>query len=450
VGALRIVSAALCLGLAAAATADAAPRRVARAEPAGGPVLAGNSVVYAGVNARHQVEVRRVAPNGRTTVLARMGTHRFEGDPPFVALTASAIHVAADRIVVPGTDVFRYTETALTGPLDGPLAALDFHCRPPQNQIPADDADQPFSIDGGRLAFVREACANGVRDRRVVIRDLATGVESAGIPTSGVGVALAGRYVAFLDPADDEAVQVYDLERGAAAYSAPNSSRVAFDLQSDGKLALADYGDSACDGNIAWYSVTDPRRHPVEPQCGALTPMAIEDDRILSSTGRRLRVTQIGGATRTVDLPVDSEGPDTLDFDGERLVFGEKGCSPDTGSVWLVSLADRDTQVPDRPRCRIAWGRGPLTVDRRGRVAPTLSCPNGCRGSARLVRGNRSYASADFELRAGQAQRLRMRVRAVRSLFGRKRSVSARLETTVFTAALDGVADHSQSVTLRR
>jgi hypothetical protein len=97
---VKIVSAASCLVLAAATTADAAPRRVAHNEAFGAPVFAGPNVVYPGLSARNEVEIHRVGPDGAADVVAHMGRPAKSEERPFVALTGSGTNLAAVRITV--------------------------------------------------------------------------------------------------------------------------------------------------------------------------------------------------------------------------------------------------------------------------------------------------------------------------------------------------------------
>jgi hypothetical protein len=438
-----------CLAFVLAATADASPRRVAPSEAIGNPVLAGESVVYAGTGEQREVEVRRVAPDGSAVVVAQLGRAAL-GDRPTIALAASNSHLAASRLMLPRTDSFRYTELLQAGPLAGPLSVLDFHCPGEQNNVPPHDAAQPTAVDGSRLAYVHETCASGLPERRVVIRDLATGNESGGMPTSGVGVALAGRYVAFRDPADKDALQVFDLERATVAYSVRAPRLDAFDVQDDGKLAVAQY-ERGCDDGVTWYSPADAAPHLLTPKCDAQTPLAMEKDRIAYVTERGVRVHEVPGGARTVRVRIDAaERNGVLGFDGERIAFATRGCSSDTGAVWTVGVSETDTSMPKAPRCRADWGTGPVRVDAGSRAVLRLSCPAGCRGTVLLERRGRNYGSADFELKRRGIQRLRVPLRRVGRLFGRQRIVALRLQTYLDTASEDDPFEFSERVTLRR
>jgi hypothetical protein len=444
---------ALVFSLVAAPVVHADARVVARGEAVGNPVFAGDDVLYAGLDARRTVVVRRSGA-GVVARLSRLGRDQT----PWVTLAGSATHLGISRIDVPESDTFTFTEALLAGPREGPLGSLPFHCPGDPNNVPTLDAGQSIAIDGARLAYVRETCAGSERRRQAIVRDMSTGAEQEVGATSGTSIALAGQFVAYRDPANEDRLQVYDLDRGQVALTVPAGNLTGFDVQGDGKLAVASNGDSACDGEISWYAPGNPTPHPIPPDCGAIAPLALEGDRIAYvgvgySSGGSLRVRDLAGGER---LNVHAEYPETgghLGFDGERLTFGTRGCSFDTGRVWVADLSQRRPSLPKPPRCRAEIGPGPLQLDSRERVVVRIACPTGCRGDVRLATDNRRRLglgpARSFELRRGGRTRLRLDARGAERLLRGRRTTTVRVEASL-DQGTDDLGEFSRRVELHR
>lgn len=73
-----------------------------------------------------------------------------------------------------------------------------------------------------------------------------------------------------------------------------------------------------------------------------------------------LAVVTLGGQARTIDLPGPLAGEP--DLDDKRIVFSTRGCSADTGGVWVDDGTDNSVvPAPPPPQCsvRLSSARSP-------------------------------------------------------------------------------------------
>jgi hypothetical protein len=270
-----------------------------------GPELAGGSLVWTeeagGVGSLHLWAPRRgerVVYRSESLSLGRT----LAASPTLVAFARSYPSCAPQ----PGV-VCPHAEDALVGPPGGPFRTL---VRVRTCSLPTEG--RAFAFDEGVGAYLELDCA---RDRiRVVVRDvtrrgrpivLHDGTVSGGCCRD---VAIAGRYVAWADRGE---VVVYDWRARRLGYRARLRREglqvdVGFDLQSDGKLAVAyrslEFGRVG-PTTVAWFSQSEPRAH-VLPLRGRSTSLRIAGDRIaleryLTSTSA-LVVADLAGRTWTV------------------------------------------------------------------------------------------------------------------------------------------------------
>ncbi|MFN2627037.1 MAG: hypothetical protein ABR569_00165 [Gaiellaceae bacterium] len=342
----------------------AAPQRVLVA----GPVLAGPRVVWA----EHAggESILRAWPH--QPPLWRSVTSSFSGD-----LAGSAAVIAFARSTEacpsqPGVACPVESET-LAGPPRGSLQRLGAARR-----CSLGSGGQHLDVEGRRVASFDLDCGDGTARLsvwepgsgapRIVAREPAGG-------KSCCDLALAGRYVAWRSGAG---VAVYDLTAGRRLYrvAAPGEAIAAFDVQADGKLALA----LVSGGRTAWLAwtapgsprlhrlglpVTLPARGPAvrlagdrivfeRPSSGATVQLAASDLRGRMRTLARFagRVEQVGGfdadstrvawaSRRITSTRVDCPPPGQ----GRPCVLRTAGVA----TVWLAPAAG------GRPRSLARW-----------------------------------------------------------------------------------------------
>lgn len=232
----------------AGALTGAAPQRVLVA----GPVLAGSRVVWA-EQAGGESILRAWPPQ---PPLWRSVTSWFGGD-----LAGSAAVIAFARSSEgcpsqPGVTCPVESET-LAAPPRGSLRRLGAPRR-----CSLGPGGQHFDVEGRRVASFDLDCGDGTarlsvwepgsRVPRTVAREPAGG-------TPCRDLALAGRYLAWRSGAG---VTVYDLTAGRRLYrvAAPGEAIAAFDVQADGKLALA-LAPGGRTARLAWTAQGSPRLH---------------------------------------------------------------------------------------------------------------------------------------------------------------------------------------------
>jgi hypothetical protein len=165
-------------------------------------------------------------------------------------------------------------------------------------------------------------------------------------------VRAAGRFVAWSD-VDGRRIVVYDLRARRRAYvvDVGGTRGLGFDVQEDGKLAVAD------EGSVEWFRPGDSNPHRVLLR-SASTEIRINGDRIafVAAGGRRLVLWPIGGRIRTVARFERA----TADFDlsGDRM----------TWATMVVTSSRIDCGPPGtgRPCIRVYSGASTIWVTRLG------------------------------------------------------------------------------------
>jgi hypothetical protein len=243
-----------------------------------------------------------------------------------------------------------------------------------------------------------------------VVRDLTPGaaVPARTIPLTApiAELRLAGRYVAYaLHPRDAPAgspetqIVVYDWVAGAEAYRARASESVphyggylfaAFDLQSDGKVAVVSAPDQSpiespdtCGDrfSVVWYSPAEPAPHMLPVQA-CVADLRMDGDRVAffrgdGETGARLVVSDLAGATLSnVARFVHYRTGQHFDVDASRIAYTNKGC--------VFHRLNRDSLAPERealfklPSCPIRIGSSAGRIDSKGIATIHYACSHGC------------------------------------------------------------------------
>ena len=417
---MKVLSAIVAFFLALAAPAAAAPRLVAPSESVGNPAFAGNEIVYSAGAVKGRTEVRAVPPDGTSRVLHTFGFGTLPPDPwddgsgyseqLDIELRGSAealgVHVlrrSASRYDASESNV------VVGGPTGGALGELTRSCNGQYAGHPALDADGP------RLAFVKETCATSAA-RHVVVSDVRSGAETNGPATATREVRLAGRYLAYRPAGRPKTVEIYDVE-ASRVVKAVDGVEGRFDIQADGTVAYGRGGTEQCPMGVRWQSLDSDTVHSAAGCEWSLA--AIDDGHIAvwrtNFDEGALAVVPLRGQARSIPLPGALAAEP--DLDGNRVVFTTRGCSSDTGGVWIDDGADAPP-TPTQPQCAVRLGSATLRRSRKGVVNVPVTCPTGCRGSIE-VRGGRRYGEwfkepfgpGDmFEAAAGQTVHVPMKL----------------------------------------
>jgi len=340
-----------------------------------GPVFAGAAVVWgegtAGTGSLH------LWTSGRARIVYTSNSLALTG-----ALAASRTLLAFERSYpscAPQPNVVcPQAQDALVGPLRGPFRTLVR----PRKCVVADVADA-LALDGGVAAYIEVECE---RNRlQVVMRDVTHNGPPVtlrdGFVSDGCcrGIDIAGRYVAWSNERRGEVV-VFDRLAHRLAYrvrvgGGNGASELGFDLQQDGKIAVA-YRPLGSAGTrpatIAWFSPATRWPHVLAIQ-GADTRIGIADDHIaleryLTPKKSALVVAGLGGRTQTVarfTSPLRLRGG--FDFDGRRIVWASDrvtatrvDCPPPGQGRPCVRVESGTTTL----WLRVLSGGTPLAIDR--------------------------------------------------------------------------------------
>jgi hypothetical protein len=322
-----------------------------------GPALAGESVVWVdesqGVGALHVWSPRRgdrVVFRGESLAIGR----------PFAASrTRLAFERSYPSCPPPPGHVCPEGSDAVIGALAGPFRPLS---RPRTCFLPG--LGNALALDGSVAAYVQLDCTQ--QRLRVIVGGRV--VHDAAI-SSGCcrDIALAGRYVAW---SDRNSVVVHDWTARRTAYRVHVGRQFDFDLQRDGKVAVAS------PPTIAWVSRAQPLLH--------LLPFRITSARV-AIAGDRVAFERAGGALVVAPLEgpraraVSRSGAGKLrgfDFDGKRIAWASDrirsrrvDCPPPgqgrpcvrrvtgTTTIWRRTLATGATRMIARLRFEDAFGR---------------------------------------------------------------------------------------------
>jgi hypothetical protein len=290
-----------------------------------GPVLAGDAVAWAeesgGTGSLHFWNARRgdrAVYRSDSLALGRP----FAASPTLLAFERGypGCPPPAGHVCPEGAD-------AVVGPLTGPYRIL---VRPRTCFLPG--MENALALDRGVVAYVELDCTH--QRLRVAVQDVGRRRPSRVLRDAPItadccrDIAIAGKYVAWTERRD---IVVYDRAARRVAYRARVrpvgiDSDVGFDLQADGKLAvafrlveLARAGPTA----IAWLSPSSPSLHLL-PFRGTDTRIRIAGDRIafhrfVSQERSALVVTDLKRRARTFARFAQPTGLRGFDFDGQRL-----------------------------------------------------------------------------------------------------------------------------------
>jgi hypothetical protein len=224
-----------------------------------------------------------------------------------------------------------------------------------------------------------------------VVVDPAMGAASATtVPGAGLGVRIAGRYMAWLENFQPNGellyghrydIAVFDRVAGVIAYRIPARATVggvySFDIQDDGTLAfsyaiLNRAGDSQL-MRVAWASVASPRLHKVPLRAAHSYTVALADNLIGFDRGEgqfidfgEVGSSDFAGHEHLVARnSVGSIGERSFDFDGRRLAWWSYGCS-----AARINVAPRSARTGPRVRrgCPLTFRERPRAVGQRALV----------------------------------------------------------------------------------
>lgn len=394
-----VVIVAVAASLLGGASANAATYRVPLGFffSGGGPVLAGDSVVWLvgtgmshatpGKPVRFDFALRRAGSGGRVQSIAfhRAGVPRYSnygGEVLSVAASASRVAYAAAAYTCdidlcrPGEDNFGGTVgEAGWGSLTGPLTTLDASCRVP-DQAP-DVGGYNVAVRGTAVVYV-DTCANvatwiddpkAPAPRRVRI-----------VPESGEFLSLGGEFGPLIVGSHWLVVGLYGTRDLARVYDTTTGA-FAFDLSAPGEVrGIADDGTvlllNGSKALTATASAPAPRSLPL--------PLSVLDARL---AGEQIAFLGFGAAGAVVGLAATSgavlatasapsDGAAIADFDGSRLALTTTVCGLEYAEVWDPNDPARLTLAPGQgcPAPRIGTGTLPV---RHGRLRLTLRCGSG-------------------------------------------------------------------------
>lgn len=439
------------LTLAAASVGSAAWGRTVHTRAlVGGPVLAGDHVVWA----------QRVhGPFGHVVVRAQAGSERAQSVAtlsrpfsfiPYARLAASRRMIGVEQISNDSDEALPSPpqRDSYAGPPTGPLERLDRRCDVGRWIVPR-------TIDVSDRSVFYVPC-----DSPPAVYNANTG-DSTALPANARGLRLAGRYAAWVngDPPSDS-VTVYDRSADSVAYvipraAAPDGIRD-LDLQDDGTVAIAyplPTKRAIQPEGLAWASVAEPRLHRLAVKRAddyhvKIARRLVAFDRGTDDNGELSRTTlgYIGLGAGAREHVVATEGSDQVfeehfDFDGRRMAWFSYGCRD-----VLVHVTSAARRVSARRHgCRLRLRRQAVVRHRRVRLDPNCFgfVLGGC--DARHVRITR----AGVTVAAGRTEaRIRL-TRRGRALFRTRRTVRARVAATL----VDDAGRHERravTTTIRR
>jgi hypothetical protein len=354
---MRAFLIAAALAIAAAAPAAASSRHAG--DLGGGPVLAGDRVVWAQQHGRSGLSVRSADASGAgpaTTLLYSRESQSFL--VPRARLAASGSLLGVERIIdYEGrreATAF-YQADVLAGSSRGSITALQPRCDL------GGEAWRPQTIDADGTQLMYWDCLQ----RTAVIRDF-NAPTSRTVPAEHRGLRLAGGYAAWVegDPGA-QSVTVYDVPTSSVAYRVALPGAVAdLDLDRDGMVVVS-YSDGS-GYHTAWASPSEPTLHSLPlPPVSALRVVAgrLAYRRAVGTYGQ-------AGEVGYLDLPsgrahvvgrgqMEWSVEPGLGFDGRRIAWDSIGCRDSL--VHVTAVTEFTDELP----------RGcPLAFDPPVRVAP--------------------------------------------------------------------------------
>ena len=385
--------------------------KVADAVALGGPVFAGDRVVF-GSDYQGQLHENVVEPNGNRRLVRVLGPvpppvepvaaedgqydflrAKFQASPAIVATGVQ--HAAGWR------DLAHVAEGRLdAGPLDGPFTDLT-SC--------GHGWDRDFAVDGERVAFTRldPSSCSLYSNAQIVVRDMGMGKETViekRAPVMAYGDAssmqLAGPFVAWIEAdsvaGPQGAIVVHDLRTGAERRVPATDD---FRLRADGAVVqLAPAGSASPDClslDLVGPGAADRRRLD---DCALLGVLDLDGRRVAYVRGRpatkkrgsagELVVADTDGSARPVPVVTWSGHRGVVasaDLQGRRLTYAIAGCSRRSGgAIYVDELAGRPAQ--ERVNCSARLTRRSLRLQKDGSFAYRFACPSGCSGEFELAR----------------------------------------------------------------
>lgn len=461
---LRTSCSALFAVLLAAAPATAATTAVRGASPAAGPVLAGDSVVWVEGGAEGPLEVKSAGPDGIAATLVSFPALGPDRAQRIESLAASPSHAAFIRT------------TTRRDPADGHYygEAIELWAGAGTNFTRVDDGcgGWPGSVDldGSVLAYAINNCSG----RGIVLRDLASDSPPRVLDVHTGGRAeidLEGRYLAWWAARADSTfprlheVIVHDLTAGQDAYrvdvsalvgEAPYGYEYHFDLQPDGKLALAWQRSGLFEpAHATWFSPAEPSSHPLPAEL-ASPQVTIAGDQIATcrrDAGDFAVLDLAGGLVNRFDAYERGWACGKVAFDGRRLAW----VAPHRGVLYTASFPAEPppeeyprpffSRVGTLPQVARPDARGLLTMP--GLIAYCPSRGGTCTVRVELTSGRTVVARRGFRVRARQARIVTARLtRGGRAALRRRGRLRAR--ATVRVSNLGGTSTRRFRLLLRR
>jgi hypothetical protein len=349
--------------------------------PIGGPALGGDGVAWVerrsgGAEVRlarfggpvRQIQVldeseSRVgfAPMEASSSRVLVAPHRFQGGPRLY-------HFA-------GTDVF-------AGAWGEPLRQVRPLCEA--------GGDISTDVDGDLIAYLRcapDPVPSGYTRTAIVTDFSSDPPNSQTVENAGFGLRVAGRYLAWLEryrppgavyalPYD---VVVYDRVAGKLVYriraAALKEGVRSFDLQADGKLAIAfavyphRYGQAVT--RVGWASPVAPKLHVLPLPAAQSYSVRIANNTIAFARSRdpsgsvvnaKVGIATLGGRFRTIVRNAEvSQWFLGFDYDGRRIAWLSYGCS--TARVEYLDASAQSGPGLHRQGCRLTFLRPPTILN---------------------------------------------------------------------------------------
>jgi hypothetical protein len=359
---MRALLIAAALAVAAAAPAAASSRHAG--DLAGGPVLAGDRVVWAQQHGRSGLSVLSADASGagraRTSLFARESQSFLV---PRARLAASGSLLGVERIIdyEGGREATPfYQADVLAGSVWGSITALQPRCDL------GGEAWRPRTIDADGTRLIYWDCLQ----RTAVIRDF-NARTSRTVPAEHRGLRLAGRYAAWVegDPGA-QSVAVYDLPTSSIAYRIALPGPVTdLDLDRDGTMVVS-YSDGSR-SHAAWSSPSAPTLHslPLPP----VSALKVVGGRL--AYRRAVGTYTEAGEVGYLDLPsgrphvvgrgqMDWSVEPGLGFDGRRIAWDSIGCRDSL--VHVTAVTEFTDQLPRG--CPLAFGPPTRVAPKRFRL----------------------------------------------------------------------------------
>jgi hypothetical protein len=367
---LATTSALLALAGAVPVAARAATTTPIPAAPLSGPVVAGGEAVWASPRADEGFDLLAAPPGGPYRTVERFPSYvEPEGHNVYLSPQLSAagtrVGLAIDTEPIAFSRYEDYLPPAgadvLAGPPTGPLEQV-LQCRPGLSDgVTAAVTDSGTVLPGPDCDAAR---ASGLALR---------GDDGAGarpLTPSGTRPRAAGPYAGWVDRNGE--VVVYDTRTAAVAYQivTPNGSRIAdWDLQADGKVALALAPDRDSPATLSWYAPDDPAPHPIGLPASHNWDLQIVGDRIAYLRSHRVYhgpgyyfgdvgMTDLAGNARTVSnraIGIEQWHP-ALAFDGSNVTWAAPACF---GATLHSQTAAEAPVTGPRPHCALAFRKRP-------------------------------------------------------------------------------------------